>query len=116
MNDASSHPHRTTSGSAALPPCSLIICSRNRPDLLRDLVTSVLGGQELPSEIVMVDQSDERHPTLAQQGPGSSHIIRYEWSRTLGASRARNIGIHLAKHEVLAFSDDDMLATPQWFG
>jgi GT2 family glycosyltransferase len=116
MNDASSHPHPATSGPAAFPPCTLIICSRNRPELLSDLVTSILGGRELPSEIVIVDQSDERHPALAEQALGGSGIIRYEWSRTRGASRARNIGIQLAKHEILAFSDDDMLATPPWLG
>jgi len=99
-----------------LPPCSLIVCSRNRPQLLADLVRSVMAGQERPSEIIIVDQSSEAHPQLAREAAGDRTDIRYEWSRTVGASRARNIGIRLARHDILAFSDDDMLAPSQWLG
>jgi GT2 family glycosyltransferase len=106
----------STDSAGPLPPCSLIICSRNRPDLLQDLVASVLAAPELPAEIVVVDQSDRPHPTLGAGPPGEGQRVRYEWSRTPGASRARNLGIRLARHEILAFSDDDMLATPEWLG
>ena len=99
-----------------LPPCSLIICSRNRPRLLSDLVRSVLAGEERPSEIIIVDQSSEAHPDLASEVRDGQTVIRYELTPTRGASRARNLGIHLANHDILAFSDDDMICTPQWFG
>jgi GT2 family glycosyltransferase len=101
---------------APLPPCSVVICSRNRPALLGDLVASILAGEELPAEIVVVDQSDQPHPALETPHSPGHERVRYEWSRTVGASRARNLGIRLARHEVLAFSDDDMLATPDWLG
>jgi len=99
-----------------LPPSSLIICSRNRPGLLGDLVRSVLAGEERPSEIIIVDQSSEAHADLASAVRDGQTLIRYELSHTRGASRARNLGIHLAKHDILAFSDDDMLCAPGWFG
>jgi hypothetical protein len=43
---------------------SLVICSRNRRAMLGDTIRSVLRGTELPSEIVVVDQSDQPLATI----------------------------------------------------
>jgi len=99
-----------------LPACSLIVCSRDRPRLLTDLVYSVVAGQERPREIIVVDQSRVKNVDLANRPPAAGTEVHYEWSRTVGVSRARNIGIRLARHDILVFTDDDMLATPGWFG
>jgi GT2 family glycosyltransferase len=40
--------------------------------------------------------------------------VRYLWSRSVGVSRARNLGIAAARQAVLAFIDDDVLAAPTW--
>lgn len=45
---------------------SLIICSRNRHQLLLETVESVLAGEVLPSEIVILDQSDTASDRLAE--------------------------------------------------
>jgi GT2 family glycosyltransferase len=100
----------------ALPPASLIICSRNRAALLNELVESVLAGIELPTEIVVVDDSDTRNETLADR-PGIGECqIRYLWTRSRGLSRANNEGIRAARHEILVFTQDDVLVSPEWFG
>jgi glycosyltransferase involved in cell wall biosynthesis len=101
---------------ASLPPTSLIICSRNRPALLGDLVESILQGEELPSEIIIVDDSDGPHPSLANRLASEGCQIRYSWTHSIGLSRANNDGIAAASHEVLVFSQDDVLVTPTWFG
>jgi GT2 family glycosyltransferase len=95
---------------------SLIIGSRNRPRLLAEAVTSVLRGEEVPAEIVLVDQSDVPHPSLAMLTTDRACEIRYLHSRSVGVSRARNVGIAAARHDILAFIDDDILVTPAWFG
>src|SRR5579859_8077465 len=48
-----------------LPPTTLIICSRNRPQLLQEAVESVLRGREVPTELLIIDQSQAAHPALA---------------------------------------------------
>lgn len=102
------------SDAAALPPCSLIIASRNRPQLLLDTVESILCGDEAPTELIVIDQSDAPNEALAARTTDRLCTIRYIWSRERGTSRARNDGIRVAQHDVLVFTDDDMLAHPAW--
>jgi len=107
-----------------LPPTSLIICTRDRPALLSDTLTSVLGGDERPAEIVVVDQSAPSVPltphmplTSGEQPhePGACQI-RHVPSTTAGLCRARNIGIAHARFDHLIFIDDDMFVAQDWFG
>jgi GT2 family glycosyltransferase len=99
----------------ALPPTSIIIPSRGRPALLLDTVQSILHGDQVPSELLIIDQSDGPHPSLGSVATDRSCTIRYVWSRSKGVSRARNEGITAAQHDILVFTDDDMLVTPSWF-
>src|SRR5258708_13641896 len=48
-----------------LPPTSLILSTRNRPNMLTDLVASVLEGEDVPSEIVGGDPRSEPNPGLS---------------------------------------------------
>ncbi len=45
-------------GESGRAPVSVIVCSRNRPRLLADTVTSTVEGEVHPAENVIVDQSD----------------------------------------------------------
>jgi GT2 family glycosyltransferase len=98
-----------------LPPASLIISSRNRPALLSDAVESVLRSNCIPAEIVIIDQSDEPHPELGRRASHQGCAIRYRWTQSVGVSRARNTGIRTARHDLVAFMDDDMLVGEDWF-
>ena len=111
-----STPPPSSAGVDPLPPTSLIIPSRNRPEILTETVASVLGGEEVPAELIIIDQSDVAHPELARLTSTRGCTIRYVWSQVPGVSRARNQGIDLASHEVIAFTDDDVFVTPAWFG
>ncbi len=84
--------------------------------MLADTVSSILQGHDVPTELIIIDQSVEPHSTLADLKTDRVCDIRYFLTRTIGASRARNAGIAAAQHSILAFTDDDMLATPDWFG
>jgi GT2 family glycosyltransferase len=97
-------------------PATLLISSRNRPVMLLDAVRSVLDGDELPDEIVVVDQSDVENPVLARFRSTEVPSFRYLWSPSVGASRGRNLAIHEARNEILVLTDDDMLAPAGWFG
>jgi GT2 family glycosyltransferase len=97
------------------PPGSLIVPSRNRPDLLRAVVDSVLRGEERPQEIVVVDQSDAPDQSLAGLAARGT-ALRYLRPGTRGVSRARNAGLEAAGEELVALIDDDVLVAPDWWG
>jgi GT2 family glycosyltransferase len=88
---------------------SLIIPSRDRPRLLLDTVRSVLAGAVLPAEIVVVDQS----ATPSREVSAFDRVV-YVHSQSAGLSRARNIGIVVAQHNIMVFLDDDMLVDRGW--
>ncbi len=99
-----------------LPPTTLIICSRNRPDLLLDSVRSILEGDEVPTEMIIIDQSDTLHETLSVLKTDRACELRYCWSQTIGLSRANNLGIAQAHYDLLVFTHDDVLVAADWFG
>jgi GT2 family glycosyltransferase len=103
-------------GPGPLPPASLVLCTRNRPELLRDTVRSILDGDEVPAELVVLDQSDAPVPGLPALAGGRPCEVRHVPSRTVGLGRARNEGIAAARHDLLAFIDDDMWVDPHWWG
>jgi GT2 family glycosyltransferase len=99
-----------------LPAVSLIICSRQRPALLVETVHSVLQGDDVPTELVIIDQSDMPHADLAALTTQRPCQMRYVWSQSVGLSRANNLGTALAGHNWLVFTHDDVLVDPAWFG
>ena len=97
----------------ALPACSVIVATLNRPRLIIDAVQSIRAGASLPAELIVVDQSTEPNTELAALSrPGCE--IRVIRSRVRGLAAAKNTGIAAAKYDVLAFIDDDMLPDPDW--
>lgn len=100
--------------SITVPPVSLGICSRNRPDLLLETVVSVLQADAIPAEIVIIDQSDAEHPTLPTFVPPEGCEVRYIWTAVVGVSPARNRAITEARYDLIVLIDDDMQAEPSW--
>ena len=84
--------------------------------MLVDTVRSILGGRELPSEIVIIDQSVRPSNQLARIGSYAGCEIKYVRSTEYGVSHGRNLGVKLAHHDVLVLTDDDMRVPAEWFG
>jgi GT2 family glycosyltransferase len=96
---------------------SAIVCTHNRYDVLADALTS-LSKQSLPQseyEIIVVDNSSDlraqRHfwKRSRQRFPVSVEFQAYP-----SLSKARNTGLRVATAPLVAFSDDDALASPRW--
>jgi GT2 family glycosyltransferase len=98
-----------------MPEASVIIPSRARPELLLEAVRTILAGDQTPSELVVMDQSDVAHPTLKDLKPERCEI-RYCRCEPRGASYARNQGVRLARYDLLVFTDDDVLVERGWLG
>jgi glycosyltransferase involved in cell wall biosynthesis len=92
---------------AEQPLVSVVVPTRDRPELLRRAVAAILGQTyEGPVECVVVfDQSDPDLP-WPDLPPGRTLVLRRN-DRTPGLAGARNSGILAATGELVAFCDDD---------
>lgn len=94
---------------------SAVICTRNRPDLIGDAVASVLANTYPCFELLVVDQSDDDRTGAIVRRLAENHAnLRYLHTSTPGLSRAYNLAIRETSGEVLAFTDDDCIAPPDW--
>ena len=98
-----------------LPDSTLIICSRNRPQMLSETIDSILSGTSVPTELVVIDQSSVAHPDLSSRVTDRRCRIRYVPTRSVGLGRARNAGLAVASHDLIAFIDDDMYVGADWY-
>lgn len=96
---------------ASLPPISVIVCTRDRPLSLERCLRS-LAQIDYPSYEVVVVDSCSRGSTVADILAGSG--FRYVREDRSGLDWARNRGIAEAKYDIIAYIDDDALATPGW--
>ncbi|MDI3308397.1 MAG: glycosyltransferase [Acetobacteraceae bacterium] len=103
----------------ALPPApaegqglSVIICTRDRPVHLARCLDSLEPGQPWIGEIIVVDNGSR--PEAVRALVANHPKARYVAEPRPGLSIARNTGIRQARHEILAFTDDDVQVHPDW--
>jgi glycosyltransferase involved in cell wall biosynthesis len=88
--------------------CTVIIPTRDRPDLLREAVDSALAQTAPSTEVVVVD--DGSRPPVGLDADSRLRVVRHLHPR--GVSAARNLGISLATTRYVTFLDDDDLQRP----
>jgi glycosyltransferase involved in cell wall biosynthesis len=101
------------------PMVSVIICTRNRSaSLLRTMesVRNLRVSSSVEWELVVVDNNsiDDTSATVKSFAASSGLSVRYVFEAGRGLSRARNAGLRVARGEIIAFTDDDMLVEPDW--
>jgi glycosyltransferase involved in cell wall biosynthesis len=98
------------------PAVSVIIATRDRPQLLAKAIEAVLG-QEYPGSIECVVVFDQAEPddTLAHTTPRRAVTVVAN-DRTPGLAGARNAGAAASSGELLAFCDDDDEWQPEKLG
>ena len=91
---------------------SVVIASKNRPELLANVLASLapqiasLGGE---GEIVVVD--DGSSPPYENSSTTGVTFLR---TGGVGPARARNHGVRFARGEVICFTDDDVVVQSGW--
>jgi glycosyltransferase involved in cell wall biosynthesis len=109
---------RVLSAPTPLPPITIAICTRDRPEgverllrSLRPLIVAIPAGSGQP-EIILVDNApaDDSTRVLAGQWPE----VRYVREPRPGLNFARNRALREARGEILAFLDDDVIADRHW--
>jgi glycosyltransferase involved in cell wall biosynthesis len=95
------------------PAVSVVIPTRDRSEMLRRAVASVLAQRDVDLEVVVVDDGSGEPVAerLEQLRDPRVRVIRHETSR--GVARARNAGVEAADGEWVAFLDDDDFWAPQ---
>lgn len=89
------------------PIISVVMATRERPQLLRRAVASVFAQRDVgPIEVVLV-YDGTRIDDLADLDRGPHTLRAVENSRTPGLAGARNTGILASSAPLIAFCDDD---------
>lgn len=92
---------------------SVIICTHNRPDKLKDCLKSILVSSFSDFEIIVIDQSNGNQTKKAVSS-FSNHLIEYQKMDVKGLSKGRNLGIEKSRGDIVAFTDDDCLVDIDW--
>lgn len=85
-------------------PVSVIVRTKDRPDLLAEAVASI-RATGYPAEIVVVNDGGAR--------PEIDGVTNVEHKTSLGRSEAANAGVRTSKNDYAVFLDDDDLFYPE---
>ncbi|THD47728.1 MAG: glycosyltransferase family 2 protein [Bradyrhizobium sp.] len=98
------------------PAISVVIPTRNRHAMLAEAIGSVLRQDWRDHEIVVVDDGEGAADFLARRF-AQTPAIRCADNRHSGQVRARNLGVSLARGDIVAFlDDDDLWGSPAYLG
>ena len=94
---------------------SAIICTHNRDNYLGAAIDSLLSQDFADSfEVVVVDNGSTDNTRSIVEQRLSNPRLKYIWEPKLGLSTARNTGAKESCGEILAYLDDDAVASESW--
>lgn len=91
---------------------SVVICTRDRPQHLKQALAGLARLDGPPVEVVIVHDPADAHT----QAVISSwrHRVRSAWCEEPNLSKARNIGLSASSGDIIALLDDDAIPHPGW--
>jgi glycosyltransferase involved in cell wall biosynthesis len=92
---------------------TVVIPTRDRPDLLALTLQTVLWQESVQTEILVVDDGEEPGTAEVVRQVGDSRVRVLRNSDPHGVSGARNMGIAASRGDWIAFLDDDDLWAPR---
>jgi GT2 family glycosyltransferase len=101
------------------PHITIVVCTYNRADMLRDALNSLTRletNDAFTFEILVVDNASTDHTEqVAREIADASTVpVRYVLESRKGVACARNRGLAEATGDWIAFFDDDQLAEADW--
>lgn len=90
---------------------SVVLPTRDRPELLERALQTLMPTIRASDEVIVVD-SASIDPRVRRVSEAAG--VRYVRCEEPGAARARNAGCRAATHELIAFTDDDVLVSANW--
>lgn len=98
---------------------SILICTRNGAGTLPDTLASLAATTVPPHaslELVVVDNGSTDETARIVRETQMPFPVRYVFEERPGLSNARNTGLSAARHEILLWTDDDVLVPHDWIG
>lgn len=90
---------------------TIVVCTRNRPALLRNCLEGIALMERAPDEVVVVDNtSGDKETEAVARAFSATYIVE----PVPGASRARNRGLAESQSEIVAYLDDDATPDEHW--
>ncbi|MEV6200535.1 glycosyltransferase family 2 protein [Streptomyces sp. NPDC051771] len=99
---------------AAPPRASVVVATRERPGSLARALDSLLAQDHPDHELIVVDNAPRTSATHDLVRRTYAGRVRYVREDRPGLAAAHNAGVAAAGGEVLAFTDDDVIADPHW--
>jgi GT2 family glycosyltransferase len=93
---------------------SVVLCTRDRSEMLRAALGSVLLHDDPRLDVVVVDNAPRTSATRDVVDELADPRVRYLLEPRPGLSVARNTGARAALGDVLAFTDDDVVVDREW--
>jgi hypothetical protein len=90
---------------------AVVICSRNRPQMLARALKFVLANSPQGIQVLVVDSESDTDETRRLCRDAGVDYVRAE---TPGLSIARNLGLASVSAGIVVFTDDDCEAWPLW--
>jgi GT2 family glycosyltransferase len=95
---------------------SVVVCTRDRSAVLGDCLNHLRALTYPHLEVVVVDNAptDDSTRRVVEAVMAVDSRFRYAVEPRPGLSRARNLGLSLARGAVVAYTDDDVAVDPDW--
>ncbi|WP_104128362.1 glycosyltransferase family 2 protein [Cryobacterium sp. Y57] len=98
-----------------LPTFTVVVCTRDRPAMLREALRSIVKLDYPHFSVIVVDNASATSATqdlVAQEF--QSGLVTVVVEPVPGLSRARNAGLRHATGEFVAYTDDDVVVDRNW--
>lgn len=97
----------TAPSAPSLPTVSVVIPTRDRPELLRRCIRDILA-QDYPGSIEIIAVFDQSEPDESLERTSHNRTVRAIFNdRTPGLAGGRNTGVMAATGDLISFCDDD---------
>ncbi len=107
-------PGRTRESGSSEPGVSVVLCTRDRSQFAACAVRSILESDYPRFDLVVVDQSRNADTAEALAPFRGDPRLQLHRTETRGVSVARNLGVSLARGDIIAFTDDDCVVDRSW--
>lgn len=94
------------------PPLSVVVPTSGRPQLLDDALTCLRASLADIDELVVVESGSTQPEPVWEVA--RRHAATLLVAEVPGVSKARNLGWRQARHDHIAFLDDDIRVAPDW--
>ncbi|MGC9498312.1 glycosyltransferase [Streptomyces sp. WG7] len=96
------------------PSACVVVATRERADQLARALDSLLAQDHPDFEIIVVDNAPVTGETRELVERKYGERVRYVCEPVPGLAIAHNRGLAAVRSEVIAFTDDDVVADPRW--